>query len=80
MMAMHIFVKDSCVLVKIRVGSVINYFDEIGRIIILSQLACYINESVVKKKIGIFKLPLNMASYVLLAGDDPTKLSSAQLE
>ncbi len=79
-MAMYLFVKNTYCLVKIRVGSVINYFDEIGRIIILSQLACYINETILKKNPCKFKLPLNMASYVSLAGDDATRLSAAQVE
>jgi hypothetical protein len=79
-MALNLFVKSTCDLVKIRVGSVIDFFDEVGRIIILSQLACYINEKVAKGKVCKFKLPLNMARYVSLAGDNPTHFSSSQLQ
>ena len=46
-MAIHLFVKDTFTLVKIRVGSVYKFFDEIGKIIILSQVASYINERLV---------------------------------
>jgi hypothetical protein len=35
-MAMHLFVKETFTVVKIRVGSVYKFFDDIGQIIILS--------------------------------------------
>ena len=79
-MAIHLFVKDTFTLVKIRVGSVYKFFDEIGKIIILSQVASYINERLVEGKGCKFKLPLELASFCSLAGDDPTMLSDAQIE
>ena len=79
-MAIHLFVKDTFTLVKIRVGSVYKFFDDIGQIIILSQVAAYINERLVLGKGCTYKLPLGLASFVSLAGDDPTMLSDAQIE
>lgn len=79
-MAIHLFVKDTFTLVKIRVGSVYKFFDEIGKIIILSQVAAYINERLVLGKGCNYKLPLELASFVSLAGDDSTKYSEVQLE
>ena len=35
-MAMHLFVKDTCTIVKVIVSKVYRYFDDIGQIIILS--------------------------------------------
>jgi hypothetical protein len=80
-MVMHVYIKSIYTLVDLYIAKVYMYFDDIGRIILLSQLAAFIDEEVQKggaaKK--IFKLPLEMAKYVALAGDDPTKLSPSQI-
>ena len=84
-MKMFLFVKSTFTPVKIHVGKVYNYFDDVGRIIILSQLGYWIDEEVrakaSKKKSGkTFKMPLELAKYVALAGDDTTKLTEAQIK
>ena len=79
-MVVHIFIKSTFKLIDLYVAKVYMLFDEIGRIIILSQLAAFIDELVKKDSKKLFKLPLEIAKYVALAGDDPTKLSQAQQE